>query len=145
MRGKEHPHMRGDNQTATTSNSTSARNTPTCVGTTTLHPARPLPLRNTPTCVGTTDAALVAFSWLRNTPTCVGTTSFSVSDFFASSEHPHMRGDNCIHGLAGCLTIGTPPHAWGQRTLPTGVYLGIEEHPHMRGDNVSRKITSVTM
>ena len=47
-----------------------------------------------------------------------------------------MRGDNVLgHDVKLPHNHGSPPHAWGQRQLPSGARLSISVHPHMRGDN----------
>src|SRR5205823_8843589 len=94
---------------------------------------------------------------VRFTPTCVGTIARPSPNIKAMAVHPHMRGDNDEEALGDNLSVGSPPHAWGQlqrRTLmrastrftPTcvGTMKGAacamrarSVHPHMRGDNPS--------
>ena len=92
---------------------------------------------------------------IRFTPTCVGTINNFIFMINHCSVHPHMRGDNLTVKTNTALTVGSPPHAWGQcnedmefttqwRYTPTCVgtieslfFAGTlgKVHPHMRGDN----------
>ena len=105
----------------------------------------------------------------RNIPTCVGKTDTKTETATATSEHPHVRGENVLVGVAGRRDLGTSPRAWGKlprglgcvcgsRNIPTCVgktlrrrclARGRTEHPHVRGENprssraaISRRGTS---
>ena len=91
----------------------------------------------------------------RFTPTCVGTARQRISSMMNMAVHPHMRGDSIGIGVSPASSIGSPPHAWGQRRLrppnignrgftPTCVGTATSKlkpirptsvHPHMRGDS----------
>ncbi len=91
----------------------------------------------------------------RFTPTRVGTTSPSWTAFRALAVHPHARGDNLWWGSFLRDRGGSPPRAWGQRSVwPTAarrqrftptrvgttrrlevVNAELAVHPHARGDN----------
>ncbi len=83
-----------------------------CAPSSTRRPA----LRFTPTCVGTTHREIFPDELRgRFTPTCVGTT-------------PSIR-----NSLA--TWCGSPPRAWGQRSIRRCVRPKQAVHPHVRGDN----------
>ena len=97
---------------------------------------------------------------IRNIPTCVGKTLSGWTAPQATSEHPHMRGENSSSTALNARIDGTSPHAWGKhgysprddggvRNIPTCVgktgrirRIGIitTEHPHMRGENLTNCI-----
>ena len=89
-----HPHMRGDNASASIFLRSAAGSPPHAWGQFRRGSGQPPDRRFTPTCVGT----------MLCVPVCM--CIFAV--------HPHMRGDNvyakCVHFNAA----GSPPHAWGQ-------------------------------
>ncbi len=133
-----HPHMRGDNN----------------------HRQRHDLVANgsPPHAWGQLPAPASAWRRRRFTPTCVGTTLSSRSATFSLSVHPHMRGDNLGGASGNLVTLGSPPHAWGQRISEVVVSRGLRftptcvgttrdagtvmpamlVHPHMRGDNTGQ-------
>ena len=50
----------------------------------------------------------------RNTPTCVGKTIMGLSPYGTPEKHPHVRGEDEIHGLDWFSDAETPPRAWGR-------------------------------
>src|SRR5713226_5947648 len=92
----------------------------------------------------------------RFTPTRVGTTADSAGSRTSGTVHPHARGDNVCWTNRTLWKLGSPPRAWGQRSLlfarglgfrftPTrvGTTLSLASlcealsvHPHARGDNI---------
>ncbi len=90
----------------------------------------------------------------RFTPTGVGTAGISFQYSSLIPVHPHRRGDGPALGLLVVVRPGSPPQAWGRRTVvtasrlvlrftPTGVGTAITGlaishphpvHPHRRGD-----------
>ncbi len=133
----EHPHVRGDDGVPSPLNLTSSGTPPRAWG----RPERDLRL---PGCD-------------RNTPTCVGTTAGGRARGPGSPEHPHVRGDDPAHPAFPPSVRGTPPRAWGRRSLmfskdiskwntPTCVGTTAAsgtttarstEHPHVRGDDAT--------
>jgi len=91
----------------------------------------------------------------RFTPTRVGTTPQEIIPLGTVPVHPHARGDNFKLAFFIRCRSGSPPRAWGQRTLPvttlttprfTPTRVGttfsgnanrreLPVHPHARGDN----------
>ena len=53
----------------------------------------------------------------RFTPTCVGKTIGMSGQSCSWSVHPHMRGEDSTSRPNGMRLIGSPPHAWGRRSL----------------------------
>ena len=93
-----HPHMRGDSETKAYRRCILAGSPPHAWGQQSKAPA--------------------AIGCLGFTPTCVG-TAISIRMVAAYGEvHPHMRGDSVGMNLELLLTVGSPPHAWGQRCIP---------------------------
>src|SRR5690606_23680536 len=90
----------------------------------------------------------------RFTPTCVGMAWMSRSWRWASSVHPHVRGDGGADGKLVTVGTGSPPRAWGWHVRPryrartwrfTPTCVGMARpgwpsrrpcavHPHVRGD-----------
>src|SRR5690606_20762879 len=95
-----HPHVRGDNDPATTS------------------PSRPS--GSPPRAWGQHSGACGGDSSRRFTPTCVGTTVTSGSHGLRTPVHPHVRGDNGDVRIARAANAGSPPRAWGQLSLRVG-------------------------
>ena len=130
-----HPHMRGENLHASTSQ----------------HGADGTP----PHAWGKLSDLFIVAPVLRYTPTCVGKTLCALHTILRIQVHPHMRGENCAHYGKATNPDGTPPHAWGKRSevaklqfgdryTPTCVgktiaarrrVLACPVHPHMRGEN----------
>ena len=76
-------------------------------------------------------------------------------------KHPHVRGEDEIHGLSFPYFLETPPRAWGRQCIraspgshdgntPTCVGKtrgpghrepGMRKHPHVRGEDLSCRVT----
>ncbi len=130
-----HPHMRGED----------ARQD---------HLIRPC-LGSPPHAWGRLPNSLTGYSQPRFTPTCVGKTLAAFHFSIVPPVHPHMRGEDGGFELTKLAVNGSPPHAWGRRTLPnwasrysrfTPTCVGKTEaqthtvparsvHPHMRGED----------
>ena len=95
--GAVHPHERGDN-------------CPPCLATTMRggSPPRAWGQPAAPRLLGSS-------TWF--TPTSVGTTRAQVARLRAGAVHPHERGDNLPVLPAPFDLSGSPPRAWGQRSL----------------------------
>ncbi len=94
----------------------------------------------------------------RSIPTCVGTTHEHRVRREQDTVHPHVRGDNVILINYSSNPLGPSPRAWGQRScrrhpaftsrsIPTcvgttsSIFLSTRRmtvHPHVRGDNRKR-------
>ena len=92
----------------------------------------------------------------RNTPTRVGKTHHQPSGLACSEKHPHSRGEDNPLPAWPCLTVETPPLAWGRpsnnqrrksrvRNTPTRVGKTFpphkksatsRKHPHSRGEDL---------
>ena len=59
---------------------------------------------------------------MRFTPTCVGKTLGTYGVFWHSTDHPHMRGENCMTRAQSSKMSGSPPHAWGKCPRHGSVY-----------------------
>ena len=94
-RGKDHPHVRGDNFSSSWQESQRQGSPPRAWGQHPCPEGGSLHSRITPTCVGTTGCKLSAFGRVRITPTCVGTTNPKWKAPGVDEDHPHVRGDNC--------------------------------------------------
>ncbi len=90
----------------------------------------------------------------RFTPTCVGNTIDSIACGCAPTVHPHVRGEYLLALLAktlqvrftptcvgntpyrypSWLCVGSPPRAWGIRTVRGGNAKQESVHPHVRGE-----------
>ena len=92
---------------------------------------------------------------MRFTPTCVGTTHGRIVGAPERTVHPHVRGDDGIELIFAVAVAGSPPRAWGRRSM-SDVQYGISRftptcvgttpmsssltcnctvHPHVRGDD----------
>ena len=91
----------------------------------------------------------------RFTPTCVGKTWPAQYMRLLPAVHPHMRGEDAVRAACNSWASGSPPHAWGRRSVvdsarlfgrftPTcvGKTWGHGSaatlpavHPHMRGED----------
>ncbi len=91
----------------------------------------------------------------RSTPTCVGRTSCRWAPPPATTEHPHVRGEDPVRVVGHVAGSGAPPRAWGgclqrrpqgrrHRSTPTcvgrtqtpGATAHLDrEHPHVRGED----------
>ena len=156
---KKHPHMRGEDsgplprhspcpeppphawgrRKHRTSDLQEARNTPTCVGKTTLpdirlkcpekHPHMRgedeglvhTPARNRetpPHAWGRPPKKRINHVHFRNTPTCVGKTQRAKRVDRQPEKHPHMRGEDHRDSAGRGRGTETPPHAWGRQHWP---------------------------
>ncbi len=114
------------------------RFTPTCVGTTARPSSRrsgrpvhphvrgddnrvPMPsglcVGSPPRAWGRRGVGRAASANARFTPTCVGTTLCERRRRRPPSVHPHVRGDDRLAIAATGAAYGSPPRAWGRRTL----------------------------
>ena len=114
---------------------TYTRNTPTCVGKTSPHPARQNLNKKHPPMRGEDQVILIQLikkletpphAWGRpdedgrigkvpgNTPTCVGKTEDKKRAVHSPKKHPHMRGEDMPLVSLQRLPKETPPHAWGR-------------------------------
>ncbi len=94
------------------------RFTPTCVGNT----ARSLPrcahgYGSPPRAWGIHKRHFDYCPCPRFTPTCVGNTLPSARQFFKMPVHPHVRGEYEPIALRNHACRGSPPRAWGIRSL----------------------------
>src|SRR5690606_7818514 len=98
---------------------------------------------------------ILAASPVRLTPTCVGRTRPRCADLAQQTAHPHVRGEDTVHGASNPSPYGSPPRAWGGqrgggfqgdegRLTPTCVgrtsprasrCLRRAAHPHVRGED----------
>ena len=153
-----HPHVRGDNRTATGGTGQYVGSPPRAWGQCTSTRKFLLLFRFTPTCVGTMlligplccahavhphvrgDNILSLppdSSDFRFTPTCVGTIVFP---FFLSMDHPvhpHVRGDNYMVQAPWNRTLRFTPTCVGTISLARPHRPRLTVHPHVRGDNGS--------
>ena len=101
-------------------------------------------------------ASTKALPWMRFTPTCVGKAISTSSTRSHRMVHPHVRGEGWRLGRSADGCIGSPPRAWGRRTLSTRIRqfarftptcVGKAQpasaggrpsavHPHVRGEGV---------
>ena len=117
------------------------RFTPTCVGTTapelqsvdllTVHPHvrgddgshhTYTPYRNgsPPRAWGRHRRKLSSYPATRFTPTCVGTTLVLPLRIAFTAVHPHVRGDDRLAQSGPDVLPGSPPRAWGRRSIAIG-------------------------
>src|SRR6266516_7555999 len=93
-----HPHMRGEHQRLSCSDSRGNGSSPHAWGT----------LERRQTCLRP----------CRFIPTCVGNTLISLSEKPPCTVHPHMRGEHDSSVEAQVEGDGSSPHAWGTRRVP---------------------------
>ena len=91
---EKHPHMRGD-----------ARG---------KEPAGDYPSRNTPTCVGKTTIPVMMEFFRGKHPHMRGEDTWTVMLVLTTGKHPHMRGEDGHIGIRVLAIAETPPHAWGR-------------------------------
>ncbi len=84
--------------------------------------------------------------WTRFTPTCVGKTRASWYRATLSPVHPHVRGEDFDADVCRRPVAGSPPRAWGRRTILADACLHVSVHPHVRGEDAWREsaLESVT-
>ncbi len=131
----EHPHVRGEDEECTVTGDT-ANGAP-------------------PRAWGGRGQAQAAADRHRSTPTCVGRTARSPPAPVATTEHPHVRGEDVTASPVSRSPAGAPPRAWGGlgstppeippvRSTPTCVgrtnsrsrsRSRSREHPHVRGED----------
>ena len=134
-RDQEHPRMRGDHSTSSTTT--------------------PSPSGTSPHARGPLDGERCPAVAQGNIPACAGTTTTAGSMWPITGEHPRMRGDHAPEADYVVVYMGTSPHARGPlhflndnavsvgnipacagttrwRALPS---CGAGEHPRMRGDH----------
>ena len=114
-----HPHGRGDNAGSARDITRPHGSPPRAWGQPHRFSAIERAIRFTPTGVGTTIPQPTQMQNRRFTPTGVGTTSTNGSFCIGSEVHPHGRGDNPCFVRPDTIRDGSPPRAWGQRTLIT--------------------------
>ena len=78
------------------------------------------------------------FSLYRNTPTCVGKTPKDRSPSASKKKHPHVRGEDRLHGDDTRHSMETPPRAWGRPSWHNSNRTAIGKHPHVRGEDACR-------
>ena len=154
-----HPHMRGENLHASTSQHGADGTPPHAWGKLSdLFIVAPV-LRYTPTCVGKTNApaqqagGIAVHPHMRGensralrsvesvvwyTPTCVGKTLCALHTILRIQVHPHMRGENVHIALDGLGCVRYTPTCVGKTALTTGKLPTPTVHPHMRGENGPR-------
>ncbi len=121
-------------------------------------------VRLTPTCAGSTTARCCAASPGSTHPHVCGehrrpptaTTS-------APTTHPHVRGEHTVHVAGTCVSMDSPPRAWGARVLvgaqhadgrltPTCVgstravmsrAARRRTHPHVRGEHAYARVKAI--
>ena len=97
--------------------SSKTRNTPTCVGKTPKHShAKNTNVETPPRAWGRPAAPRIAMPAPGNTPTCVGKTSQAHGCDEGMQKHPHVRGEDDVHGCVEAPCLETPPRAWGRHT-----------------------------
>ncbi len=136
----EHPHVGGEDDTATSTTARSCGTPPRRRG------GLPGPLR-----VPHRD---------RNTPTSAGRTSAASSGAGRSTEHPHVGGEDMTVGVFNQTDGGTPPRRRGGRRSLVGGDLSVRntptsagrtrarclsrsasaEHPHVGGEDVRQRL-----
>ena len=135
MTTKKHPHVRGEDPAKRGKVAVSAETPPRAWGRLPIPATSSAPDRNTPTCVGKTPGTFskLGFPW----------------------KHPHVRGEDRLHGDDTGHGMETPPRAWGRhvserrpdlagRNTPTcvgktpasrSVLRWSWKHPHVRGED----------
>ena len=152
---KKHPHVRGEDPAAIKEVEVITETPPRAWGRHPRYSIQTTGSRNTPTCVGKTSVKAPKsyvrekhphvrgedISWIftiacssetpprawgrrggvngisgksRNTPTCVGKTKIPTAVATAFKKHPHVRGEDSFSPPAGILNAETPPRAWGR-------------------------------
>src|SRR5579885_2034956 len=96
-----HPHTRGDDS-VTLASSTAASGSP-------------------PHAWGRRGDGFLIEAGVRFTPTRVGTTGLRHIPPQHGAVHPHTRGDDSFPQIVPVVGDGSPPHAWGRRSV-TGCY-----------------------
>ena len=71
----------------------------------------------------------------RNTPTCVGKTIAINVASAASSEHPHVCGENCHIHIPNFQLVRNTPTCVGKTRDPHTCDQFRPEHPHVCGEN----------
>ena len=175
---RKHPHMRGEDhkrgfvrddreetpphawgrQPVGRDGKPEMRNTPTCVGKTTMtadltsfsakHPhmrgedwpgcAGPAIWWETPPHAwGRLPFPSSVFSNIGNTPTCVGKTDPLGHLSGHSWKHPHMRGEDSLGQGCNYVEEETPPHAWGRPEVRSEDILSFRNTPTCVGKTLN--------
>ena len=93
---QKHPHVRGEDAGLASKEHTNVETPPRAWGRLPIPATSSAPDRNTPTCVGKTPGTFskLGFPW----------------------KHPHVRGEDRLHGDDTGHGMETPPRAWGRRS-----------------------------